>query len=558
MPTPSEQLLTRTVYATDGVTTNWDFSFSGGYLDKSHVKAVTEAATGERTEIIVTEAMIVGPFQVRIAPALAAGLTLTVYRDTPKDLPLVDFTDESGFSEIALDTNAKQAVFIAAETTDTVNTSSSYDAEQAASSAAIAAAAAQVSANAAAASALLAANEADASAASAVLSAASAVNSANSAASSSAAATTVFNANTTAYTRTLLDDATAVAARATLGAAASGANTDITSLGNIASINGGQLAGMRNRIINGACNVAQRAALAYPNNTITYSGPDRFFAQNEGVGGQFTQSQSTLNHDGIVKNAVRQTVNTGIAGLPMGTNSWAGFVQFIEGGNCYDLKGKPLALSFVFNTNVTGTYSISLRDSTPALSYVASFAATANTPTRFTFAAPANASLTLPNSTARGLSVVIGCLNGATYQTSTLNAWQAGNFLGAVGATNWAATTGNFIELTELQLELGSVATPFEHRPYGLELALCQRYYEVGWFRLDGYTTTGQRMVTTFPYAVPKRALPTVAFQSPGYANASGVVAEIASTASHLGIGAVVTATGSAAVATNWTASAEL
>lgn len=250
MPTPSEQLLTRTVYATDGVTTNWDFSFSGGYLDKSHVKAFTEATTGERTEIIVTEAMIVGPFQVRIAPALAAGLMLTVYRDTPKDLPLVDFTDESGFSEIALDTNAKQAVFIAAETTDTVNTSSSYDAEQAASLAAIAAGEAQASATAAAASALLAANGANASEVSATAAAASAVNSANSAASSSAAATAVFNANTTTYTRTLLDDTTASAARATLGAAtagplsgsgitgaaASGANTDITSLGAVTGV----------------------------------------------------------------------------------------------------------------------------------------------------------------------------------------------------------------------------------------------------------------------------------------------------------------------------------
>lgn len=142
MPTPTEQLLSRTVYATDGTTTNWDFSFSGGYLDKAHVKAYTEAPSGARVDITVLEAMLIGPYQLQVSPALASGLTLTIYRDTPKDLPLVDFTDESGFSEIALDTNAKQAVFIAAETVDTVNTSSAYDAEQAATAAEVAAAAA--------------------------------------------------------------------------------------------------------------------------------------------------------------------------------------------------------------------------------------------------------------------------------------------------------------------------------------------------------------------------------------------------------------------------------
>jgi len=136
MPTPTEQLLSRTLYATDGVTTDWDFSFSGGYLLKSHVKAFTEAPSGARVPVTVTEDMFTGAYQLRITPALADGLTLTIYRDTPKDLPLVDFTDESGFSEISLDTSAKQAVFIGAETIDVVNTSTSYDAEQAAAQAA--------------------------------------------------------------------------------------------------------------------------------------------------------------------------------------------------------------------------------------------------------------------------------------------------------------------------------------------------------------------------------------------------------------------------------------
>ena len=149
MPTPTEQLLSRTSYATDGVTTNWDFSFSGGYLALSHIKAYTESATGDRVELTITEPMVVGPYQLLITPALASGLVLVIYRDTPKNLPLVDFTDGSGFSEISLDTNAKQAVFIAAEAIDTVNALDVAAAVEAAELAGTAASAAAASAAAA-------------------------------------------------------------------------------------------------------------------------------------------------------------------------------------------------------------------------------------------------------------------------------------------------------------------------------------------------------------------------------------------------------------------------
>lgn len=142
MPTPTLQLLSRTLYDTDGTTENWDFSFADGYLDQAHVKARTETSTGLRTEITVTPAMLIGPHQLRITPALAAGLVLTIYRDTPKNAPLVNFTDESGFSEVALDTNARQAVMVAAETADEVNTSDITDAVEAAEAAALSAASA--------------------------------------------------------------------------------------------------------------------------------------------------------------------------------------------------------------------------------------------------------------------------------------------------------------------------------------------------------------------------------------------------------------------------------
>ena len=150
MPTPSSQLLSRTLYGTDGTTSIWDFSFAGGYLDVDHVKAYTTDALGIRTIITVLPDMLVGPFTLRIFPPLPSGLTLTIYRDTPKDLPIVDFTDESGFSEISLDTNAKQAIFVAAEASDAVGETALNDL-YAASAAAQAAAATAVAAAAAAA-----------------------------------------------------------------------------------------------------------------------------------------------------------------------------------------------------------------------------------------------------------------------------------------------------------------------------------------------------------------------------------------------------------------------
>lgn len=101
----------------DGVTTDWDFSFSGGYIDKAHVKAYVVAADRTRTGIPVTSSMFVTPFRLRL-PVTPVGAEVTIFRDTPKDLPLVEFEDGTAITEPALNLMARQAVFIAAEFTD--------------------------------------------------------------------------------------------------------------------------------------------------------------------------------------------------------------------------------------------------------------------------------------------------------------------------------------------------------------------------------------------------------------------------------------------------------
>lgn len=153
MAAPKLQLLSRTLYDTDGSTTVWDFNFSGGYILSDHIKAYSDTADGVRTTIVVTPAMLIGPWQLQITPAIPAGSVLTIYRSTPKDQPMVDFVDRGTVSEVALDTVARQAIFVAAEASDDVATANIDVAINAADRASDSATAAAGSASAAAASA---------------------------------------------------------------------------------------------------------------------------------------------------------------------------------------------------------------------------------------------------------------------------------------------------------------------------------------------------------------------------------------------------------------------
>lgn len=171
MPTPITELLSRTIYNTDGVTTVWNFNFAGGYLDKAHVKAYTETPAGLRTYLTVVATDVIGPSQLQITPSPVAGNYLVIYRATPRNLPIVDFTDGSGLSEVSLDINAKQAVFLAAESQDVVETAPIAQAITAANAAA-------ASANDSSASAGIALSAANAAAASSLAAATSAANAA--------------------------------------------------------------------------------------------------------------------------------------------------------------------------------------------------------------------------------------------------------------------------------------------------------------------------------------------------------------------------------------------
>lgn len=318
--------------------------------------------------------------------------------------------------------------------------------------------------------------------------------------------------------------------------------------------------GSRNRIINGACNIAQRPALAYTYGVYGYGGPDRYFAENysTAANGQFTQSQGTITYGGVVYNAVMQTVNTAIV-TDATTNYWTGITQRIEGLNCYDLLGHPVAVSFIFETNVSGMYSVALTDGGQLNSWVTTISAVAGTPLKVVIPiSMLPSTLSIPNTTSVGLYLYVGALNTGTYQTSTLGTWQTGNYFAASGAMNWGTTVGNYIAATQIQLEQGTTATPFEKRSIGQELILCQRYYLYLLNLLtSGYNGAGYYVYGDFTYPAAMRAIPTVTFSVTSSYNASGLATnEVQQT--HVVLEAMITAAGSGYIEATTMLSAEL
>lgn len=271
--------------------------------------------------------------------------------------------------------------------------------------------------------------------------------------------------------------------------------------------------GGRNRIINGAARVNQYGPVSFTNNTNGYGGPDRFFATNSAAGGAFTQGPGTIDVVGVSKAAVKQTVTSPLT-TSTGTSQWSGITQIVEGVNCYDMLGAPVTVSFNFLSNVSGTFGVSLRDSGVVQSYVTTFTATANVVERVEITIPAlPLNLALNPDNLSGLRLGIGAYTTGSLVAPSLNGWIAGNYLAASGIVNWAATNGNYISATDIQLEVGTKATAFETKDYSTEFASCRRYYQ----NLSNpvyYTTyaagAGTGFVNRLPFSTRMRATPTM------------------------------------------------
>ena len=298
------------------------------------------------------------------------------------------------------------------------------------------------------------------------------------------------------------------------------------------SVQSGGWTGMRNRIINGAMVIDQRNAGASVTLNGNLFGVDRWGTQAS-QNSKATMQQSTTASTGFSNSLL---VTSSSAYSPT-SSDYFWLYQTIEGFNIADLgwgsaSAQTITLSFWVRASVTGTYSVRVGNSTR--SYVSTY--TINSANTFeyktiTIAGDTSGTWGTTNSQGIQLQYDLGC--GSTRTTSTTNAWQAGDLQKATGSVSVVSTSGATLYITGVQLERGSTASSFEYRPYGTELALCQRYYEksynidvvpatnttVGWFVIPAYSPSNE--VSPFPcvFQVTKRTAPSISLYT-----ASGTV----------------------------------
>jgi len=273
--------------------------------------------------------------------------------------------------------------------------------------------------------------------------------------------------------------------------------------------------GRRNIVINGAMQVAQRGTQTGHATGYTL---DRWNVRTTGSA-RFTVSKDTDVPSGQgFGSSIKIDVTT--ADTDAGTGDFGAFRTVLEGQDVQSIcKGssnaKELTLSFWIKSTVTGTYTVELYDSDNARQVSKSYTVnTSNTWEKKTITFPADTTGSFDNDNAASLFLQFGLAMGSDFAGGTLSTtWTSANtpdrFAGQVNAFS---STSNNIYLTGVQLEVGSVATEFEHRSFGEELALCQRYYEEydfpANFRMMS-TTDGYAQIVVH-YKVEKRASATM------------------------------------------------
>jgi hypothetical protein len=223
--------------------------------------------------------------------------------------------------------------------------------------------------------------------------------------------------------------------------------------------------------------IAQRGTAAV---TASDSYPvDRFFVGNS-TDGAFSAQQDSSAPTGFI-NSTKITVTTADASVT--TTQALQFRHIIEGTNVADLawgtaNAKTVTLSFWVRSSLTGTFGGAFNNSAFNRSYPFTYTiSVADTWEYKTITVSGDTSGTWLTTNGTGLSIRFG-LGVGPDRSGTAGSWAGASYISATGAVSVIGTLNATWFITGVQLEVGSVATPFERRPFGTELQLCQRYYQ--------------------------------------------------------------------------------
>jgi hypothetical protein len=307
------------------------------------------------------------------------------------------------------------------------------------------------------------------------------------------------------------------------------------------SYNGGQLAGLRNKIINGSMEIAQRGT-SFTVNTgfganYTLDRYSRIAVTSAVV--TVTQASDGPASEPTLPYSLRCTVATADPTVTA-SELWT-LLQKIEGYSARDLIGKTFTLSFWARSSKIGTHCVAFYNNDyPSADryYVAEYNISVADTWEYKEITIIGGLITAGTwdwTNGSGLTVGWTLYCGATRQ-GVAGSWQSGWALATSSQVNVLDTIGNIFAITGVQLEVGDIATAFEHRPFGVELSMCQRYYEKSFpyatapaqnvgATLGAAYATGQVLNQPFSsavnFAVSKRAAPTITTYSTNAASAN-------------------------------------
>lgn len=299
------------------------------------------------------------------------------------------------------------------------------------------------------------------------------------------------------------------------------------------------LFGFRNRLINGDMRIDQR------NNGIELTNTSGGFISDRWL----LQANANIIFQNVNDAPPGFVRSSKITSTASSTNaSFINFIQIIEGNNINDFKwgtaqASPITISFWVKASLVGTYSVSAynKPGTPTRAYSSFFSIIqSNTWERKTLTIPGDTQGVWENNESVGIVLGFTLFNKSapinnswfSYAPGTDGTWKSGN-------ANFKDTVGATFQITGVQLEEGNSATPFERRPFGLELSLCQRYFEKSYninktgfsFSINGGESYGMSHPLSLyrggvKFAVNKRTVPVVSTYDSGGNGGAGANAK--------------------------------